>query len=195
MKAHATAEVHESANIGENLIIWANSEVRERVQIGNDVSIGRNVYIGPGVVIGDGVRIQNNACIYEPSQIGKNVFIGPNVVLTNDKNPRLLLSGGTQKINGNWKPQPVIVENNVSLGANTTCIAGVRIGAWSMVGASSVVTKDIPNYSLAHGNPAKIIHRIDEFGEKLSVITHTEFYSQNQNKYFRLIENSNLVIL
>lgn len=195
MKAHLTAEIHGSANIGENLIIWAYSEVREGVQIGNNVSIGRNVYIGPGVVIGDGVRIQNNACIYEPSQIGNNVFIGPNVVLTNDKFPRLLLSDGKRKTNGNWEPQPVIVESNVSLGANTTCIAGVRIGSWSMVGASSVVTKDIPNYSLAHGNPAKIIHRIDELGEKLSVVTNTEFYSQNQDKYFKLSENSNLVTL
>ena len=192
MRAHITAEIDGSAKIGENFVIWANSEVREAVQIGNDVSIGRNVYIGPGVVIGNGVRIQNNACIYEPCQIGNNVFIGPNVVLTNDRFPRIVFSDGTRRTNGNWEPQPVIIEDNVSLGANTTCIAGIRIGSWSMVGASSVVTRNIPNYSLSYGNPAKEIYRIDENGEKLLVISHSEFYSQSQDNYYKLGGNLNL---
>ncbi len=146
---HPSSVVSEDCNIGEGTKIWHFCHIREGASIGNNVTIGQNVYIDQDVVIGDNCKIQNNVSIYKGVSIGDNVFIGPSVVFTNDLYPMV----------ENWNKNAAtetIVENNVSLGANSTIIAGIKIGEFSLIGAGSVVTNNITKNTLAYGNPAKI---------------------------------------
>jgi acetyltransferase-like isoleucine patch superfamily enzyme len=153
------SQIDPSARIGENTKIWDFSQVRENVVIGKNCVIGRNVYIGPGVIIGDNCKIQNNALIYEPAIIEDGAFIGPAVVLTNDKNPRAVNNDGSLKKTTDWEMVGVTVRKGASVGANSTCIAPVEIGEWSLVGAGSVVTRDVNPFTTVAGNPARPLSR------------------------------------
>ena len=153
--AHSEVYIHESSVvspnslIGNNTKIWHFSHIRENVTIGKNVIIGQNVYIDEGVKSGNNVKIQNNVSIYKGVIIGNNVFIGPSVVFTNDLYPKV----------EEWDESLIVktkIKDNVSLGANSTIIAGVEIGEYTLIGAGSVVTKNITNYSIAFGNPAKV---------------------------------------
>ncbi len=159
MTIHASAEVHPTTTIPKSTIVWQYTHIRENVTIGENCVIGRNVYIGPGVVIGNNCKIQNNALIYEPAVIEDGVFIGPAVVLTNDKNPRAVNSDGTLKSPSDWKMVGVTVRKGAAIGANSTCIAPVEIGEWSLIGAGSVVTKDVEAHTTVMGNPARPLTR------------------------------------
>jgi UDP-2-acetamido-3-amino-2,3-dideoxy-glucuronate N-acetyltransferase len=152
------AKIDPTASIAISSAIWDYAQIRENVTIGENCVIGRNVYIGPGVVIGSNCKIQNNALIYEPAVLEDGVFIGPAVVLTNDKNPRAVNLDGSIKGPSDWKIVGVTVRNGAAIGANSTCIAPVEIGAWSMVGAGSVVTRNVPAGATVLGNPAKQIN-------------------------------------
>lgn len=156
---HPSTRVGDNSRIGSDTVIWENSQVREGVTIGKNCVIGRNVYIGPGVVIGDNCKIQNNALIYEPAVIEDGVFIGPAVVLTNDKNPRAVNNDGTLKSSADWEMVGVTVRRGAAIGANSTCIAPVEIGEWSLVGAGSVVTKNVQPHTTVAGNPARPLTR------------------------------------
>ena len=149
------ALIHSSVQLGEGTKVWGLAQIRENVIIGKNCVIGRNVYIGPGVKIGDNCKIQNNALIYEPAVIGNGVFIGPAAVLTNDRNPRAVNRDGSLKTALDWEMVGVTVQEGAAIGANATCIAPVVIGPWSLVGAGSVVTKDVPANATVAGNPAR----------------------------------------
>lgn len=177
-----------NSKIGANFVIWDYSEIRENVTIGENVSIGRNVYIAPGVKIGSFSRIQNNVCIYENSTIGDNVLIGPGTVLTNDRLPRLIDEEGNRRISGSWMPIGVKVSDYVSLGANVTCVSGTKIGEWSIVGAGSVVTRDIPNFSLAYGNPARTRRRIGLGGEELFTEDGEIYESKGRTRIYQIVD-------
>ena len=147
---HKTAIVSNQSIIGKNTKIWHFSHIRENSNIGSNVSIGQNVYIDEGVEIGDNCKIQNNVSIYKGVKIGKNVFIGPSVVFTNDLYPKV--EGWSQE-----RLLETLVEDFVSIGANSTVVCGNKLGIKCLIGAGSVVTKDIPSNKLAYGNPARII--------------------------------------
>jgi len=155
------------AIIGTGTKVWENSQIRENVIIGNDCNIGRNVYVGPGVKIGSIVKIQNNALIYEPAIVADGVFIGPGVIFTNDLHPRAITHDGTKKTEEDWNKEGVTVEYGASIGAGAICVAPVKIGKWAMVAAGSVVTKDVLDFSLVAGVPAKQIGWVGKFGVKL----------------------------
>jgi len=147
---HPSSEVSKDAVIQQGTKIWHFSHIRENVKIGKNVTIGQNVYIDEGVSIGDGTKIQNNVSVYKGISVGKNVFIGPGVVFTNDAYP----------ISEVWSEDLImktIIEDHVSLGANSTILPGITVGRYSLVGAGSVVTKDIPPHCKVLGNPAKIV--------------------------------------
>jgi acetyltransferase-like isoleucine patch superfamily enzyme len=153
------ADVHVSVDIPGSSAVWEYAKIREGASIGKNCVIGRNVYIGPGVIIGDNCKIQNNALIYEPAIIEDGAFIGPAVVLTNDKNPRAVNNDGSLKKATDWEMVGVTVRKGASVGANSTCIAPVEIGEWSLVGAGSVVTRDVTPFTTVAGNPARQLSR------------------------------------
>ena len=144
---HNTAIVSDKAQIGNNTKIWHFSHIRENAVIGENVSIGQNVYIDSGVQIGDNCKIQNNVSIYKGVVIEDQVFIGPSVTFTNDLYP---------EVEG-WNDERIVntlIREGASLGANSTIICGVSIGVNSLIGAGSVVTKNIDSNTVAYGNPA-----------------------------------------
>tara|TARA_Y100000114_G_C11763350_1_gene331277 strand:- start:3286 stop:3765 length:480 start_codon:yes stop_codon:yes gene_type:complete len=147
---HETSILDSGAQIGENTKIWAFSHVMSGAKIGNNCIIGEGVHIGNNVIIGDNVKIQNNSIIYEGVTIENNVFIGPNVVTTNDIRPTAT---------GDWKDRfrKTLFKEGCSVGANSTIVCGNVIGERSLVGAGSVVTKNVPPDTVVVGNPAKIL--------------------------------------
>ena len=149
------AVVSPSAFVGEGTKVWGLAQIRENVSIGSHCVIGRGAYVGAGVEIGDNCKIQNDALIYEPARLGDGVFVGPGSVLTNDKSPRAVNPDSTQKTVADWEPAGVVVETGASIGARAVCIAPVIIGAWSMVAAGAVVTKDVAPFALVQGVPAQ----------------------------------------
>jgi len=156
------AVVDENVSIGEGTKIWHFSHIQSGAKIGKNCVIGQNVNVGNNVTIGNFVKIQNNVSVYEGVTLEDYVFCGPSMVFTNILNPRCKYSqvGAEYYI-------PTLVKEGASLGANCTIICGHTIGRSSMIGAGSVVTKDIPDYALVVGNPARIIGWVSEAGEKL----------------------------
>lgn len=146
---HPTAEVSAKAKIGLGTKIWNQAQVREDAQIGPNCIIGKNVYVDAGVQIGQGVKVQNNVNIYHGVTIEDDVFLGPSMTFTNDQFPRAF--------NENWTVIPTLVKQGASIGANATIRCGVVVGEYSMIGAGSVITKDVPPYALMVGNPARQI--------------------------------------
>jgi len=161
------ASVSESSILGLNTTVWDYSQIRENCEIGRNCTIGRNVYIGPGVTIGDNCKIQNNSLIYEPANISDGVFIGPGVVFTNDFYPRAINNDGSVKSASDWSAVGVTVERGASIGAMAVCVAPVLIGEWALIGAGSVVTKDVPRFALMVGVPAKQVGWVGRLGFSL----------------------------
>jgi len=162
---HKTAEVSEKAKIGEGTAVWNNSQIRENAVVGKNCILGKNVYIDEGVVIGDNVKIQNNVSVYKGTTIESGVFVGPHVVFTNDKIPRAINEDGTLKNNDDWEVGRTVVKYGASIGAGAVILPGITIGEYALVGSGSVVTKDVPDYALVFGNPAKIMGKVDKNGQ------------------------------
>ena len=146
--AHPTAVISAKAKIGSGTKIWAYAQIREHAVIGKNCVIGNGVYIDKGVRIGDRVNIHNRALLYRNLVVENDVFIGPAVCFTNDARPR------ANRIR-NLRKKKWAVKKGASIGANSSILADVTIGAFAMVGAGSVVTKDVPDYALVYGVPAK----------------------------------------
>ena len=155
------------SRIGEGVSVWANTQIRENSVIGSNTKIGSNVYIDCNVIIGSNCKIQNNAQIYDSAELEDGVFIGPGAILTNDLHPRAIHENNKLKTNLDWNKVGVKIDKGASIGAGSICIAPLTIGAWSLVGAGSIVTKDVPDYALVVGNPAKQIGWVGPAGIKL----------------------------
>ena len=162
-----TADVDERSSIDARTSVWHLAQIRENAVIGSDCIIGRGAYVGPSVVIGNNVKIQNYALVYDPAEIADGVFIGPAAVLTNDVYPRSVDTEGQLKDSKDWKPLGVQVREGASIGARAVVLAGTEIGAWSLVGAGSVVIRDVPDYALVAGNPARQIGWVGRAGVRL----------------------------
>ncbi|MBS2532093.1 N-acetyltransferase [Catenulispora sp. NF23] len=162
-----SADVDDRAEIGAGTSVWHLAQVREGARIGRDVVIGRGAYIGPDVPVGDNCKIQNHALVYEPAVLEAGVFIGPAVVLTNDHFPRAVNADGTPKSAHDWTPVGVTLRQGASVGARTVCVAPVTVGRWALIAAGSVVTKDVPDFALVAGVPAKRIRWVGKAGEPL----------------------------
>ena len=164
---HDEARVAESASLGEGVSIWQGALVREGACIGSQTIVGIGAYIGSGVVVGDRCKIQNYACVYELASLGDGVFVGPGVVLTNDQHPRAINADGSLKGVSDWDAVGVMVGEGASIGAHATCVAPVRIGRWAMVAAGSVVTRDVPDFALVVGVPARTVGWVGRAGRGL----------------------------
>jgi acetyltransferase-like isoleucine patch superfamily enzyme len=163
----ATADVDPRASIGAGTRVWHLAQVREDARVGADCIIGRGAYIGPGVVVGDRCKIQNHALVYEPAVLEEGAFVGPAVVFTNDYYPRAVTPDGALKSADDWHAVGVTVRTGASVGARSVCVAPVTIGRWALVAAGSVVTKDVPDFALVAGVPARRIRWVGRAGEPL----------------------------
>ena len=165
---HPAALVETDA-IGEGTKIWAFAHVMAEARIGSDCNIGDHAFIENGAFVGNGVTIKNNVLIWKGVHIGNYAFIGPNVVFTNDRCPRSPRMPSVKKKNlseADWLLE-THVEEGVSIGAGSIILPGIRLGRYCMIGAGSVVTKDVAPYDLVAGNPAKVIGRVNEEGARV----------------------------
>ena len=162
-----TADVDERAEIGSGTRIWHLAQIREDATIGTGCVIGRGAYVGPGVVLGDNVKLQNHALVYEPARLGDGVFVGPAAVLTNDLHPRAVTPAGRLKDAADWEPVGVLLREGASIGARAVCVAPVRVGRWAMVAAGAVVVRDVPDFALVVGVPARQVGWVGHAGVPL----------------------------
>ncbi len=160
------AIVHEEARIGKGVVIWHGAQIAKNAKVGDETIIGNNVYVDSHVVIGKRCKIQSGASIFCGVTIGDGVFVGPHVCFTNDKSPRAIDRRGRLKMSADWSITKTKVMRGASIGANSTIVAGVRIGKYAMIGAGSVVTKNVPDFALAFGNPTKISGYVDKEGKR-----------------------------
>lgn len=157
---HESAVVDHGSIIGKGTKIWHFSHIMPDSVIGDNCNIGQNVVVSPGVILGNNVKVQNNVSIYSGVICEDDVFLGPSMVFTNIINPRSAIIRREQYVN-------TLVKKGCSIGANSTIICGNTIGEYSLIGAGAVVTKDVPNYALLVGNPAKQIGWVSEYGHRL----------------------------
>jgi acetyltransferase-like isoleucine patch superfamily enzyme len=167
VRIQPTAQVDEKAELGEGTTVWDLAQIREDARLGRSCIVGRGAYVGPGVWIGDNVKLQNYALVYEPAVLADGVFVGPAAVLTNDYYPRSVDPDGRQKRGGDWEPVAVVVSEGASLGARSVCVAPVRVGRWALVAAGAVVTRDVPDFALVAGVPARRIGWVGKAGVRL----------------------------
>lgn len=158
-----SAVVDQGVKIGKNSKIWHFSHIQRNAKIGENCTLGQNVNVGSNVLIGNYVKIQNNVSIYEGVTLEDFVFCGPSCVFTNILLPRCEFPQ-----RGSEFYEKTLVKKSASIGANSTIVCGNNIGAYSIVGAGAVVTKDVPDYALVVGNPAKIVGWVNEKGNRLS---------------------------
>ena len=170
-----SADVHRRATVGKGTTVGDLTQVCDDAVIGEDCVIGRGAYIGPGVMIGDRCKIQNHALVYEPAFVENGVFIGPAVVFTNDYFPRAIRPDGELKSADDWEPVGVHVGEGASIGARAVCIAPVSIGRWVMVAAGAVVTRDVPDFALVAGVPARQVRWVGHAGVPLERVAGKTF--------------------
>ncbi len=165
---HPTALVEDGAQIGPDCKIWHQAQVRTRARIGARCIVGKGAFVDFDVVIGDDSKLQNYSCVYHGVTLGRGVFIGPHVVFTNDRRPRATDPGFAPLRDGNWEVGETSVGDGAAIGANSTILPGIAIGAWAMIGAGAVVTHDVPAYALVVGSPARRLAWVCSCGDRLA---------------------------
>jgi len=182
---HPLAAVDDGVEIGEGTKIWHFSHVQSGAKIGKSCVLGQNVNVGSNVVIGNFVKIQNNVSVYEGVTLEDYVFCGPSMVFTNVIDPRCKYP----QVGAQYYLK-TLVREGASLGANSTIICGHTIGRFAFVGAGAVVTKDVPDFALAVGNPARVVGWISEAGKKLDFGLDWTAFCEKSGKRYRLIKNA-----
>lgn len=181
---HQSSFIDDNVEIGEGTKIWHFSHIQSGTKIGKNCVFGQNVNVGNNVTIGNFCKVQNNVSIYEGVELEDYVFCGPSMVFTNIMNPRCMYPQ-----RGSEFYLKTLIKVGASLGANSTIVCGHTIGKHAFIGAGAVVTKDIPDYALVVGNPAKIIGWVSEAGTRLIFDKDGIAYCEKSNKKYRLENN------
>jgi UDP-2-acetamido-3-amino-2,3-dideoxy-glucuronate N-acetyltransferase len=155
-QVHGTADVSPQATIGAGTKVWHEAQVREGAVVGRGCIIGKGVYVDTNVRIGDYCKLQNGVYVFHGFDLEDGVFLGPGVMLLNDKHPRAINPDGSPKSDADWEVSKGIVEYGAAVGGGAVVLPGVRIGRMALVGAGSVVTKDVPERGIVVGNPARL---------------------------------------
>ena len=191
---HPTADISPNATIGEDTKVWNYTQIRENAKIGKECIIAKSVYIDHGVVIGDRVKIQNNVSIYHGATIEGGVFIGPHVCFTNDPAPRAINPDGTLKTGGaaatDWQIGKILIKEGASIGANTTILPNVAIGRFALVGAGSVVTKNVSDFAIVFGNPATFRGTVCRCCKKASNTLQKEPWCNNCKDFSNIVSTN-----
>lgn len=182
MFIHPTAIIDEGARIGEGTKIWHWVHVSTGAEIGEGCVLGQNVFVASTVVIGRGVRIQNNVSVYDGVIIEDDVFLGPSMVFTNVVNPRAFISRKEEY-------RPTLVKRGATIGANATILCGVTLGAYAFVGAGCVVLRDVPDFALVVGNPARQIGWSCRCGVRLEATEDDLYHCPQCESDYRLGED------
>lgn len=178
---HESSYVDSNAIIGDGTKIWHFSHIMDDAVIGQNCNIGQNVVISPNVIIGNNVKIQNNVSVYTGVLVEDDAFLGPSCVFTNVINPRSFIERKSEY-------KKTVVKKGATIGANATIVCGNTLGAYSFVGAGSVVTKDVPSYALVVGNPARIKYYVCKCSEKMEFINN-EFICPKCNRKYKFENN------
>jgi len=181
--AHPTAVVDEGSDIGSGTKIWHFSHVMPNCKIGENCNIGQNVVISPEVVLGNNVKVQNNVSIYTGVICEDDVFLGPSAVFTNVTNPRSAVNRKNQYLK-------TTVRKGATIGANATIVCGHDIGRFAFIGAGAVVTKNIPDYALVIGNPARQRGWMSEYGHKLNFSKEGYAMCEESQERYRLTDGT-----
>ena len=180
--AHKTAVIDNNCSIGDNTKIWHFSHIMSNSIIGKNCNIGQNVVVSPQVVLGQNVKVQNNVSIYTGVICEDDVFLGPSMVFTNVINPRSAIIRRDEYLQ-------TIVKKGASIGANATIICGNNIGEYAMIGAGTVVTKEILPYALVVGNPSKQIGWISEYGHRLEFDNNGFATCKESGEKYQILNN------
>lgn len=191
-QVHETAIVDEGAQIGNATAIWHWVHVCSGAIIGEHCSLGQNVFVGNKVVIGNNVKIQNNVSVYDNVILQDDVFCGPSMVFTNVYNPRSAISRKNEY-------QNTLIKKGATLGANCTIVCGVEVGEYAFIGAGAVINKDVPDFALMVGVPAKQIGWMSRFGERLQFKRYKDGYNIAQcahtlDRYIKTSDNQVMLI-
>lgn len=180
---HPTAVVDEGCTLGKGTKVWHFCHLMPKAEIGEDCNFGQNVFIANNVRLGNNVKVQNNVSIYEGVEVEDNVFLGPSMVFTNVINPR----SGVNRRNQYAKTR---VKKGASIGANATIVCGNDIGEYAFIGAGSVVTKEVPDFALMVGNPARQLGWMSAYGHRLEFDENNEATCVESGEKYKLIENN-----
>lgn len=168
---HPTAEVADRARIGEGTRIWHQAQVREGAVIGRDCILGKGVFVDLNVRIGDCCKLQNGVFAYHGFTIEDGVFLGPGVMLLNDKNPRAINVDGTLKTDADWEVSDGRIKYGAGVGGGAVILPGVTVGRFAIVGAGAVVSRDVPDYGMVYGNPARLHGFVCPCGHSLTLVS------------------------
>jgi UDP-2-acetamido-3-amino-2,3-dideoxy-glucuronate N-acetyltransferase len=178
---HPAAIVDEGASIGKGTKIWHFCHIMPGAIIGANCTLGQNVFVDGGVHIGNGVKIQNNVSVYKGVLIEDDVFLGPSVVFTNVINPRSFIDRKAEF-------RQTLIQRGATIGANATIVCGLEVGEYAMIGAGSVITKNVPSFSLYYGNPARQKGWISKMGYPLQ-FAGSEAMCPVSGEHYQLIDN------